>query len=172
MTTPPNPGPSWELLEEGTFLAEDDELWFEPFGKWLKFDERPRPFKGDHVTARVYHWRRRIAPKPVEEGAHGPWRIEYDNDTGSSADCFHEWWNVTDGPHSFECPSEHEAQYLRDSLNSHASLVRRNEELAGALDTLSMVVGLTPIAGNKEALQEAMNQARAALANNAKGGDS
>ena len=32
-----------------------------------------------------------------------------------------------------------------------------------ALDCLSLVVGLTPIAGNKEALQEANDQARAVL---------
>ena len=36
--------------------------------------------------------------------------------------------------------------------------------LADALDTLTLVVGLTPIAGNKEALQEAVDIARAALA--------
>lgn len=37
------------------------------------------------------------------------------------------------------------------------------ERLTEALDTLSLVVGLTPIAGNKEALQQAVNMARAAL---------
>lgn len=37
-------------------------------------------------------------------------------------------------------------------------------ELLEALDTLSLVVGLTPICGNKAALQDAMNIARAAIA--------
>lgn len=37
------------------------------------------------------------------------------------------------------------------------------ERLREALDTLTLVVGLTPIAGNKEALQEAFNLARKAL---------
>ncbi len=41
---------------------------------------------------------------------------------------------------------------------------RDNVALIEALDTLSLVVGLTPIAGNKEALQEAMDLARATLA--------
>jgi hypothetical protein len=33
-----------------------------------------------------------------------------------------------------------------------------------ALETLTAVIGLTPIAGNKAAVQEAFNQARAAIA--------
>ena len=37
-------------------------------------------------------------------------------------------------------------------------------ELLEALDTLTAVVGLTPIAGNKAALQEAFDLARAAIA--------
>ena len=37
-------------------------------------------------------------------------------------------------------------------------------DVVEALDTLTLVVGLTPIAGNKEALQEALDQARTALA--------
>jgi hypothetical protein len=37
------------------------------------------------------------------------------------------------------------------------------ERLRDALDTLTLVVGLTPILGNKEALQEAFNLARKAL---------
>ena len=41
--------------------------------------------------------------------------------------------------------------------------IRRLEE---ALDTLTLVVGLTPIAGNKDALQEAMNIARSELKSN------
>lgn len=42
-------------------------------------------------------------------------------------------------------------------------LKRERDELREALDTLSLVVGLTPIAGNKDALQEAMDIARNAL---------
>ena len=43
-------------------------------------------------------------------------------------------------------------------------LERENAQLLAALDTLTLVVGLTPIAGNKEALQEAVDMARAAIA--------
>ena len=39
-----------------------------------------------------------------------------------------------------------------------------NAELLEALATLTAVVGLTPIAGNKAALQEAFDLARAAIA--------
>jgi hypothetical protein len=39
-----------------------------------------------------------------------------------------------------------------------------NAELLEALDTLTAVVGLTPVAGNKVALQEAFDLARAAIA--------
>jgi sugar-specific transcriptional regulator TrmB len=41
---------------------------------------------------------------------------------------------------------------------------KQRDQLAEALDTLTLVVGLTPIAGNKDALQEAMDHARATLA--------
>ena len=37
------------------------------------------------------------------------------------------------------------------------------ERLRKALDTLTLIVGLTPVAGNKEAMQEAYNLARKAL---------
>ena len=43
-------------------------------------------------------------------------------------------------------------------------LEAENRELAEVLDSLTLVVGLTPLAGNKEAMQEAMNAARAVLA--------
>jgi hypothetical protein len=43
-------------------------------------------------------------------------------------------------------------------------LEAENRELVEALDTLTLVVGLTPLAGNKEAMQEAMNAARAVIA--------
>jgi hypothetical protein len=39
-----------------------------------------------------------------------------------------------------------------------------NTELLEALDTLTAVVGLTPVVGNKVALQEAFDLARAAIA--------
>lgn len=41
---------------------------------------------------------------------------------------------------------------------------QQRDRLAEALDTLTAVIGLTPIKGNKEALQEAFDQARAVLA--------
>ncbi len=43
-------------------------------------------------------------------------------------------------------------------------LEAENRELAEVLDSLTLVVGLTPLAGNKEAMQQAMNAARAVLA--------
>ena len=42
-------------------------------------------------------------------------------------------------------------------------LVERVKRLEEALDTLTLVVGLTPIAGNKDALQAAMDIARSEL---------
>lgn len=42
-------------------------------------------------------------------------------------------------------------------------LKRKRDELREALDALTLVVGLTPIAGNKEVLQDAMNLARKVL---------
>lgn len=44
-----------------------------------------------------------------------------------------------------------------------SELEARCKRLEEALDTLTLVVGLTPIAGNKEALQEALDLARAEL---------
>lgn len=46
---------------------------------------------------------------------------------------------------------------------ANANLIAAAPELYEALDTLSLVVGLTPIAGNKAALQEAVDVARAAI---------
>ena len=43
-------------------------------------------------------------------------------------------------------------------------LEAENRGLVEALDTLTLVVGLTPLAGNKEAMQEAINSARAVIA--------
>ena len=47
---------------------------------------------------------------------------------------------------------------------ANAALIAAAPDLLAALDTLTLVIGLTPIAGNKEALQEAVNIARAAIA--------
>ena len=62
---------------------------------------------------------------------------------------------------------------LMDVKNKHAALVAdvalyedrgdRINRLEEALDCLTLVVGLTPFAGNKDALQEAVDLARAAL---------
>jgi hypothetical protein len=48
-------------------------------------------------------------------------------------------------------------------MKANANLLAAAPELYEALDTLTLVVGLTPIAGNKAALQEAFDVARAAL---------
>lgn len=52
------------------------------------------------------------------------------------------------------------ARQLERELNAANAKIKRLEE---ALDTLTLVVGLTPIVGNKDALQEAMDMARAEL---------
>ena len=52
------------------------------------------------------------------------------------------------------------ARHLERELNAANDRIKRLEE---ALDTLTLVVGLTPIVGNKDALQEAMDMARAEL---------
>ena len=51
-------------------------------------------------------------------------------------------------------------QTIVKELNRMADRIKRMEEV---LDTLTLVVGLTPIAGNKDALQEAMDMARSEL---------
>jgi hypothetical protein len=51
-----------------------------------------------------------------------------------------------------------------DELNKTISSLESDKKtLIEELDSLTLVVGLTPIAGNKEALQEAFNQARATI---------
>ena len=52
---------------------------------------------------------------------------------------------------------------LAISLENQCKAQAEVERLRDALDTLTLVVGLTPILGNKEALQEAFNLARKAL---------
>jgi cell division septum initiation protein DivIVA len=49
---------------------------------------------------------------------------------------------------------------LREGCEALKQRIKRLEE---ALDTLTLVVGLTPIRGNLAALQEAMDQSRAVL---------
>lgn len=60
--------------------------------------------------------------------------------------------------------------YHETGLSPREILAQR-DELLERLDTLTLVVGLTPISGNKEALQEAMNAARSAIQNASKGGE-
>jgi len=69
------------------------------------------------------------------------------------------------------------ARQLERELNAANSIIRQQQlldeenlrlqerikRLEEALDTLTLVVGLTPVAGNKDALQEAVDLARAAL---------
>ena len=52
------------------------------------------------------------------------------------------------------------AELLEQELNASKVEIER---LRDALDTLTLIVGLTPVAGNKSALQEAYNLARKAL---------
>ena len=66
---------------------------------------------------------------------------------------------------------EAHAEFIAEAFNVHhetglspRELLEQRDNLLEWLDTLTLVVGLTPIAGNKEALQEAMNGARAAIA--------
>jgi len=60
--------------------------------------------------------------------------------------------------------SEYEGKYDRRLLARCRELEASLAETREVLDTLCAVVGLTPIAGNKDALQEAMDNAFVALA--------
>ncbi len=53
-----------------------------------------------------------------------------------------------------------EISNIRQELETANERIKRLEE---ALDTLTLVVGLTPIRGNLAALQEAMDQSRSVL---------
>jgi hypothetical protein len=54
-------------------------------------------------------------------------------------------------------------QKLADQLNELEALRESHAELFSALDALTLVVGLTPIFGNKDALQESFDNARAII---------
>jgi len=58
------------------------------------------------------------------------------------------------------CYAVYEGQKLEEKLNAANERIKRLEE---ALDTLTCVIGLTPIKGNLAALQEAFDMARAVL---------
>ena len=63
--------------------------------------------------------------------------------------------------------AEPEPEEIADAprlYDENKRLREANAELLGALATLTAVVGLTPITGNKAALQEAFDLARAAIA--------
>ncbi len=55
------------------------------------------------------------------------------------------------------------ADFARQLERENAAMREVMKEALESLDCLSLVVGLTPILGNKEALQEANDQARAIL---------
>jgi len=55
------------------------------------------------------------------------------------------------------------ASHRDELLKENRQLKARIKRLEEALDTLTLVVGLTPIKGNLAALQEAMDQSRAVL---------
>lgn len=76
---------------------------------------------------------------------------------GSEFDWLSDGTKVHAGKRYFESDS---LLCLDRQLNAANERIKRLEE---ALDTLTLVVGLTPIAGNKEALQEALDLARAEL---------
>ena len=58
------------------------------------------------------------------------------------------------------CYAVYEGQKLEEKLNAANQRIKQLEE---ALDTLTCVIGLTPIKGNLAALQEAFDMARAVL---------
>ncbi|CAB4141496.1 hypothetical protein UFOVP418_49 [uncultured Caudovirales phage] len=62
------------------------------------------------------------------------------------------------------CELDHDTLVIAKLLASYELLEASHAELLAALHTLTAVVGLTPLAGNKDALQEAFNIARAAIA--------
>lgn len=78
--------------------------------------------------------------------------------------------DLTDSEFPVDAEDRH-GEFIADAFNvrhetglSPRELLEQRDNLLEWLDTLTLVVGLTPIAGNKEALQEAMDGARAAIA--------
>lgn len=63
--------------------------------------------------------------------------------------------------------NESEAAIAADTIKclkiENTALRADKDRLFDALDTLTLVIGLTPVAGNKAALQEAFDKARAAI---------
>lgn len=47
----------------------------------------------------------------------GPWKIEYDNDTGPGDESFSEWWYVTNDNISLKCYNKKTANWLCSLLN-------------------------------------------------------
>lgn len=85
------------------------------------------------------------------------------------------WQNTSEvGTNYWRFRTASEMYGLQDNLGGYcgeanARLIAAAPELLEALETLNLVIGLTPIAGNKDALQDACDIAREAIAK-AKGG--
>ena len=89
----------------------------------------------------------------------GPWTIHKQN-------AYHISYVVRGGKKENQIAQCFNWQDKGFDVNSEANaqLIAAAPELLEALDGLTLVIGLTPILGNKEALQEAMNAARDAIA--------
>ena len=73
----------------------------------------------------------------------------------------HDWDTVPEGEGVGLCWGHETCMSAEQAIDR---LHAENSQLRDALDTLTLVIGLTPIAGNKEALQEAFDNARKLLA--------
>jgi len=80
------------------------------------------------------------------------------------------WWNAENPSSLVELPTLNELT-IEKLERELADMTEQRDALAEALDTLLAVVGLTPIAGNKQALQEAFDQGNKALAATKGGND-
>ena len=47
------------------------------------------------------------------------WKVEYNNDVGSTDEEFWEWWEITNGAITFKANTEKEAYQLCDLLNKY-----------------------------------------------------
>jgi hypothetical protein len=101
----------------------------------------------------------------------GPWivtpqinRVSHRSPSGSirAVATAHVAWFVADDGSLHKSGRKAEAISENEAI-ANARLIAAAPELLEALDTLTAVVGLTPIAGNKVALQEAFDLARAAI---------